>query len=70
MTHYLQEQGLTLPLALDAPQVGRYVADRIVGLGASRTRFVRAAVRIFLDADGRDTVVAASGGRSSRCHRG
>ena len=51
VTHYLQEQGLTLPLALDAPQVGRYVADRIVGLGASRTRFVRAAVRIFLDAD-------------------
>ena len=51
VTRYLQAQKLRLPLALDAPEVARYVTDRVVGLGASRTRFVRAAVRIFLDAD-------------------
>ena len=51
MTRYLQAQKLKLPLTLDAPEVARYVTDRVVGLGASRTRFVRAAVRIFLDAD-------------------
>ena len=51
VTRYLQARKLRLPLALDAPEVARYVTDRVVGLGASRTRFVRAAVRIFLDAD-------------------
>ena len=51
VTEYLQEQGLRLPLALDAPAVAQYVADRVIGLSASRTRFVWAAVRIFLDAD-------------------
>lgn len=51
VTHYLQERGLQLPLALDAPEVTQYVAGRVVGLGASRTRFVWAAVRIFLEAD-------------------
>ena len=51
MTRYLQAQELRLPLALDAPEVGQYVTDRVIGLSASRTRFVWAAVRIFLDAD-------------------
>lgn len=51
VTHYLREQGLSLPLALNAPEVAQYVAARVVGLSASRTRFVWAAVRIFLDAD-------------------
>ena len=51
VTHYLQAQELRLPLALDAPEVAEYVTDRVVGLSASRTRFVWAAVRIFLDAD-------------------
>ena len=51
VTRYLQEQELRLPLALKAPEVEQYVADRVVGLSASRTRFVWAAVRIFLDAD-------------------
>ena len=51
VTGYLREQGLRLPLTLTAPEVEQYVADRVVGLSASRTRFVRAAVRIFLDAD-------------------
>ena len=27
------------------------MTDRVVGLGASRTRFVRAAIRLFLDPD-------------------
>ena len=53
MTRYLQAQELRLPLALDAPEVARYVTDRVIGLSASRTRFVWAAVRIFLDADER-----------------
>ena len=51
VTRYLQEQELRLPLALKTPEVEQYVADRVVGLSASRTRFVWAAVRIFLDAD-------------------
>ena len=51
VTDYLREQGLRLPLTFTAPEVEQYVADRVVGLSASRTRFVRAAVRIFLDAD-------------------
>ena len=51
VTRYLQAQELRLPLALDAPEVGQYVTDRVIGLSASRTRFVWAAVRIFLDAD-------------------
>ena len=51
VTRYLQAQKLRLPLALDAPEVARYVTDRVVGLSDSRTRFVRAAVRIFVDAD-------------------
>ena len=51
VTHYLQARELRLPLALDAPEVAQYVTDRVVGLSDSRTRFVRAAVRIFLDAD-------------------
>ena len=51
VTRYLQAQELRLPLALDAPEVAQYVADRVVGLSASRCRFVWAAVRIFLDAD-------------------
>ena len=37
VTHYLQEQELRLPLALKAPEVEQYVADRVVGLSASRT---------------------------------
>ena len=53
VTEYLEEQGLRLPLAVDAPEVAQYVADRVVGLSASRTRFVWAAVRVFLDADER-----------------
>ena len=51
VTRYLQAQELRLPLALDAPEVAQYVTDRVIGLSASRTRFVWAAVRIFLDAD-------------------
>ena len=51
VTRYLQAQELQLPLALDAPEVAQYVTDRVIGLSASRTRFVWAAVRIFLDAD-------------------
>ena len=51
VTRYLQAQELQLPLALDAPEVAQYVADRVIGLSASRRRFVWAAVRIFLDAD-------------------
>ncbi len=51
VTHFLQKHGLRLPLALDTPEVAQYVADRVVGLGASRTRFVWAAVRIFVEAD-------------------
>ena len=51
VTRYLQAQELQLPLALHAPEVAQYVADRVIGLSASRRRFVWAAVRIFLDAD-------------------
>ena len=51
MARYLQAQEFRLPLALDAPEVAQYVTDRVIGLSASRTRFVWAAVRIFLDAD-------------------
>ena len=29
VTEYLEEQGLRLPLALDAPAVAQYVADRV-----------------------------------------
>ena len=51
VARYLQAQEFRLPLALDAPEVAQYVTDRVIGLSASRTRFVWAAVRIFLDAD-------------------
>lgn len=51
VTRYLQAQELRLPLALDDPEVAQYVTDRVRGLSASRTRFVWATVRIFLDAD-------------------
>ena len=51
LARYIQARELRLPLALDAAEVARYVTDRVVGLGDSRTRFVRAAVRIFVDAD-------------------
>ena len=53
VTRYLQEQELGLPLDLHAPVVAQYVARRVIGLSASRTRFVWASVRIFLEADER-----------------
>ena len=34
VTRYLQEQGLGLPLDLNAPAVAQYVAHRVVGLSA------------------------------------
>ena len=61
VTRYLQAQELRLPLALDAPEVAQYVTDRVIGLSASRTRFVSAAFGSSWTLTSTDTVVAASG---------
>lgn len=51
-TVYLQERRLALPLGTRGADVQAYVTQRVApGRSASRVRFVRAAVRIFLDAD-------------------
>lgn len=50
-TQYLKAQQIGLPLDLHGPEVAQYVTPRVVGLSASRTRFVWATLRIFLDAD-------------------
>jgi len=51
-TVYLQARRLALPLASRGGDVRAYVAQRVApGRSASRVRFVRASVRIFLDAD-------------------
>jgi len=53
-TVYLHERRLALPLESHGGDVQAYVAQRVAaGRSASRVRFVRAAVRIFLDADER-----------------
>jgi integrase len=50
-TSYLDARGLVLPSDVRAPEVQTYVAHRIPRGSASRIRFVRAAVRIFLETD-------------------
>lgn len=51
-TVYLRKRRLTLPLESRGVDVQAYVAQRVApGRSASRVRFVRASVRIFLDAD-------------------
>jgi len=51
-TVYLHKHRLTLPLQSRKGDVQAYVAQRVApGRSASRVRFVRASVRIFLDAD-------------------
>ena len=49
-SHYLEERGLPLPVASD-DTVRQYVAQRTSGKNASRSRGLRASVRIFLEAD-------------------
>lgn len=49
---YLQERGLTLPLDSRAAEVHAYIARRRRTFhSASRARFIRASLRIFLEAD-------------------
>jgi hypothetical protein len=44
-------RGIVLPQTLHAPEVQEYVARRLPHGSASRRRFVRASVRIFLETD-------------------
>src|ERR1700741_2092863 len=44
-------RGIVVPQTVHAPEVQEYVARRLPRGSASRRRFVRAAVRIFLETD-------------------
>lgn len=46
-------RGLALPSGVLAPEAQAYIARRVPHLSASRRRFVRASVRIFLETDAR-----------------
>jgi integrase len=50
-TTYLDARGLVLPSSIWVPDVQAYVAQRLPHGSASRLRFVRASVRIFLETD-------------------
>jgi integrase/recombinase XerD len=50
-TRYLQQRDIVNPLDLRDQVVRRYVTKRTVGKSASLGRFVRASIRIFLEAD-------------------
>jgi site-specific recombinase XerD len=50
-TTYLDECGVGWPVDCRADAVRQYVAQRTIGTGASHFRFVRASIRIFLEAD-------------------
>jgi integrase len=50
-TIYLQKRGLSLPQHSRETAAQAYFSRRVRGLSASRTRFVRASLRIFLEAD-------------------
>ena len=50
-TIYLQKRGLSLPQHSHETAAQAYFSRRSRGLSASRTRFVRASMRIFLEAD-------------------
>lgn len=52
-TSYFDARGLPLPLDVHAPEVEAYVAQIQVHRSASRLRFVRASLRIFLETDDR-----------------
>src|SRR5450759_3698874 len=51
-SRYLEERSMILP-ATGADTVRQYVAQRTSGKSASRSRVLRASVRIFLEADER-----------------
>lgn len=50
-THDLDRRGDVCPTSITAGAVHRYIAKRTLGASASHGRFVRASVRIFLEAD-------------------
>lgn len=50
-TEYLADHKLALPSDARAPEVQRYIEARPSAACASRVRFIRASVRIFLDTD-------------------
>jgi site-specific recombinase XerD len=50
-TRHLAERGLALPASVRAPEVREYVAGRLPGGSATRVRFIRAAIRLFLETD-------------------
>jgi integrase/recombinase XerD len=50
-TIFLQKRGLSLPRNIGEGAAQAYFSRRSRGLSASRTRFVRASLRIFLEAD-------------------
>ena len=50
-TRYLDMRGLALPASVRAPEVREYVAGRLPGGSATRVRFIRAAIRLFLETD-------------------
>lgn len=52
-TSYLDAQGLPVPLDVRVPEIEAYVAQIKVHRSASRLRFVRASLRIFLETDDR-----------------
>jgi integrase len=64
-TSYVDTRGLQLPLDVHAPEVAAYLAQIEVHRSASRLRFVRASLRIFLETDDRGRFRRrAAGGRS------
>lgn len=50
-TRHLDGRGLALPASVWAPEVREYVAARLPRGSPSRRRFIRAAIRIFLETD-------------------
>ena len=46
---YCDERGVSLPTTVHVPEVTTYISQRVPHKSASRARFVRAAMRIFLD---------------------
>src|SRR5262245_29246296 len=48
---HLEESGISPLPAASSDLVRNYVAKRVAGLSASRARFVRASIRIFVEAD-------------------
>jgi integrase/recombinase XerD len=51
LTTYFDAHDLSLPSSVGGPDVRAYVAQRVAHKSASRTRFVRASARIFLETD-------------------